>query len=265
MILSEIWIYPVKSCKGFNQTEAQVQRRGLLNDRRCIFLDENDTFLSQRTLPSLATLRTSIENGRLKFEYEGQMIWVDNNLHQQPKTITVWDKSCEGYAMGKEIDEVLSNWLGKKIKLYYQPDKAHRKPNPDFSLPQDELSFADGYPILLCTDASLNDLNQRLTTPVPMNRFRPNLVISGVERAFAEDTWRRIKIGEVLFNVAKPCERCVMTTVEQEKGVSSGKEPLKTLATFRLFEGYNSPIFGQNLIPEREGVIRVGDRIEILT
>lgn len=98
-----------------------------------------------------------------------------------------------------------------------------------------------------------------------MNRFRPNLVISGVERAFAEDTWRRIKIGEVLFNVAKPCERCVMTTVEQEKGVSSGKEPLKTLATFRLFEGYNSPIFGQNLIPEQEGVIRVGDHIEILT
>lgn len=123
MILSEIWIYPVKSCKGFNQTEAQVQRRGLLNDRRWIFLDENDTFLSQRTLPSLATLRTSIENGRLKFEYEGQMIWVDNNLHQQPKTITVWDKSCEGYAMGKEIDEVLSNWLGKKYNFIINPIK----------------------------------------------------------------------------------------------------------------------------------------------
>ena len=149
------------------------------------------------------------------------------------------------------------------------PEETRREVNPLYAVRkfQDVVSFADGYPILLIGKGSLADLNAKLENPVPMNRFRPNLVVENSE-SFAEDKWKKIKIGDTIFHLVKPSERCVITTVDQEKGVFGGKEPLKTLATYRLEKSATGQkiLFGQNLIAESfGGKIKIGDKIEILT
>ena len=140
------------------------------------------------------------------------------------------------------------------------PADTIRPVNPAYGRPGDHVSFADGYPALLASEASLADLNSRLAAPVPMNRFRPNLVVDGTE-AFAEDGWSRIRIGEVVFRVVKPCDRCVVTTIDQKTG-KAGKEPLRTLSRYRKKDG--KVYFAQNLIPDAPGTLRRGDPVEVL-
>ena len=160
--------------------------------------------------------------------------------------------------MGPEAAAWLSNFLGIEAQLVYMPDSTHRPTDHGrFETPN---SFSDAYPFLLISEASLGDLNQRLDQPVPMNRFRPNLVVKGCE-PFAEDTWKQIKVGNILFEVAKSCSRCSIPGVEQSTG-EQGKEPLKTLATYRRWD--HAIWFGQNLIAHSEGMLNVGDKVEVL-
>ncbi len=158
--------------------------------------------------------------------------------------------------------------MATNCRLVRLNENTKRKVNPFYAVRkfQDVVSFADGYPILLIGEGSLDDLNSKLEKPIPMNRFRPNLVVKGSE-AFAEDTWKKIRIGETIFHLVKPCARCVMTTIDQKTGISDGKEPLKTLATYRLVKksGKSKINFGQNLIADSfGGIVKVGDKIEIL-
>jgi hypothetical protein len=139
------------------------------------------------------------------------------------------------------------------------PESTFRPVNSHYATDNEQVSFTDGFPFLLISEASLQDLNKRLDEPVPMNRFRPNLVVSGCE-AFAEDSWRQIRIGSISFNVVKPCERCVITTVDQALGIR-GKEPLQTLSQYRRQNG--KILFGQNLIHTSLGALQVGDSVEI--
>ena len=165
---------------------------------------------------------------------------------------------------GDEVNGWFSDVLDVECRLVTMPETTRRRIPPEFAVNpgEDHVSFADGYPFLLIGEASLAEVNARLETPVPMNRFRPNLVVSGSE-AFAEDSWKKIRIGETVFHLVKPCARCVLTTVDQATGVKDGKEPLKTLASFRTFDG--KVLFGQNLIAENPGgVVRVGDEVEVL-
>ena len=178
--------------------------------------------------------------------------------------MTVWRSTVLAAAAGDEADAWFSAYLGQPVRLVYLDDPTRRAVDPEYGREGDTVSFADGYPLLLTSTASLGQLNQWLTAagdqPVPMNRFRPNVVVSGFG-PWAEDRWRRIRIGPVWFRVAKPCARCVVTTTDQATGMR-GSQPLTMLAARRRF-GHNL-VFGQNLIPDFPGHIRVGDPIEII-
>ena len=191
--------------------------------------------------------------------------------------VTIWQSVCEGEIYPAVVNEWFSNVLGTNCQLVYMPDNSRRNVNPRFDHGQDIVSFADGYPLMAISEASLADLNSRLDEQMPMNRFRPNLVISGCG-AFDEDDWQNISVGDANFRSTKPSERCVITTVDQSKGEFAGKEPLKTLASFRMAKkviphrtealgvGETAVLFGQNLIAESVGAaIKIGDRVEVLT
>ena len=190
--------------------------------------------------------------------------------------VTVWDSVCEGAVYGAALNEWFSDVIGTECQLVKMPDDSRRSISERFDQGGEVVSFADGYPQLVIGEASLEDLNSRLEKQVPMNRFRPNIVVADTE-AFDEDDWKRIRIGDAIFRLTKPCARCVMTTVDQSRGEFDGKDPLKTLASYRMAKDVmpertaslglsdTAVLFGQNLVGESVGeTIRVGDRVEIV-
>jgi uncharacterized protein YcbX len=278
MQISAINIYPIKSLKGISLDSAKVEERGLEFDRRWMLTTPEGMFFTQREFPRMATLAVAVESGELRVESpEAGTIAIpfEPDLGERQK-VTVWQSVCDGLAYNGAVSEWFSDAIGTNCRLVYMPDASRRHINPRFDRGDDVVSFADGYPLMLLGDGSLEELNSRLEAPLPMNRFRPNLVVSGSE-AFAEDDWRTIRVGEALFHSTKPCERCVVTTVDQSRGEFDGKEPLKTLATYRLAKmvmperveklglSENAVLFGQNLVCENPGAtIRVGDKGEAL-
>lgn len=276
MRVSEINIYPVKSLKGITVIEAEVEPRGLRSDRRWLIIDKDGNFLTQRGLPKMATIGVAVSGNGLDVRADGFVPLRVDPIEGERVTALVWNSTSEAVAYDIETNEWFSDVLGKEVALLYMPDNAGRPVNPRFDRGGEMVSFADGYPLMLLGEASLAELNSRLERPLPMNRFRPNLVVSGSE-AFAEDDWKTIRIGEAVFRSTKPCERCTITTVDQSRGEFDGKEPLRTLATFRsardvmperidaLGLGPNAVIFGQNLVAESAGAtIRVGDTVEVV-
>jgi uncharacterized protein YcbX len=269
MYLSEINIYPVKSLKGISLQKAKIERRGLQFDRRWMLVDEDNKFFTQREFPKMATLSTEIlENGLQVSENENNKILIPFETDsEETARVKVWSSFCRAKVYKNSINEFFRDTLQTNCKLVLMPEETQRKVNYFYAVQKDDhVSFADGYPFLLIGENSLADLNARLENPVPMNRFRPNLVVSDSE-PFAEDGWKKIKIGETIFHGVKPCARCVMTTIDQTEGVKTGVEPLKTLASFRIPKRSirQKILFGQNLIAEKEGdVLRVGDKFEIL-
>lgn len=278
MKLSEINIYPIKSLKGITLTEAKVEKRGLKYDRRWMLIDDKDVFFTQREFPKMATIAIELTENGLQISADG---FENLFIPYQPTTnekrkVRVWQSICDALVAENEINQWFSDVLRTNCQLVYMPDESKREINPLFNQNNDIVSFADGYPFLIIGENSLVDLNSRLENEIPMNRFRPNFVVQG-SAAFAEDNWKKIHIGNTIFRTTKPCERCVITTVDQYRGFFTGKEPLKTLANYRLsqdvfpsnFESFgltkNAVLFGQNLIAENFGeTIKVGDEIKIL-
>lgn len=268
MFISEINIYPVKSLAGITLNEAVVERRGLRYDRRWMLVDANDQFFTQREFPKMATLMPEITSEGLQINAGGEKLLVPYELEtKETVRVKVWRSVCRAKVYDDSINEFFRDVLGTECKLVLMPEETERKVNYFYAVHKDDhVSFADGYPFLLIGENSLADLNARLDKPVPMNRFRPNFVVSGAD-AFAEDGWKRVRIGETVFHIVKPCARCVMTTIDQTGGVRTGVEPLKTLSTFRIPKRSikKKILFGQNLIAEKAGAsVRVGDEIEIL-
>ncbi len=270
MELSEINIYPIKSLGGISLSESVVEEKGLQYDRRWMLVTENGEFLTQREFPKMATLKVSLENDSLKVvSAENQAVSIPFAPTSNDKMrVKIWSSKCNAVNYDETINSYFADTLQTNCKLVGMPEDSRRKVSPFYAVRkfQDVVSFADGYPVLLIGEGSLADLNSKLENPIPMNRFRPNLVVKNSD-AFAEDTWKKIKIGETIFHLVKPCARCVITTIDQTNGISDGKEPLKTLATYRLVKrGGESKInFGQNLIAESVGeIIKIGDKVEIL-
>ena len=277
MHVSEINIYPIKSLKGIALRSAVVERRGFEFDRRWVIVDPAGKFLTQRELPKMATIKVSVWGDCLDVSSNGSGTLRIEPLFEGPRVATaVWERAGDAIRYDVDTNEWFSDVLGTEVELRYMPDDAGRPVRPVFSLDDDKVGFADAYPVLLANAASMADLNSRMPTPLPMNRFRPNLVVGGAD-AWAEDGWSRIKVGDAVFRVVKPSDRCVVTTIDQAKGESGGKEPLKTLATFRMskdvfpdrFEAFglppNSVLFAENLIPDTPGVqVNVGDAVEVL-
>jgi uncharacterized protein len=277
MKISEINIYPIKSLGGISLTEAIIEQRGLQYDRRRMLVDENGKFLTQREFPKMSTVSISLAEHGLQVSADNfDDLIVPFEVEGERLKVQIWNSNCEAILSDLHINQWFSEVLQTTCNLVYMPDDYRREINPRFVVNHDIVSFADGYPILIIGEKSLNDLNSRLEIPIPMNRFRPNIVVSDSE-AFAEDNWKEIKIGNTTFRSTKPCERCVMTTIEQTEGVFTGKEPLRTLAKYRrsnqVFpETYqefglseNAVLFGQNLVAENFGEkIKIGDSLEVL-
>jgi uncharacterized protein len=265
-MLASVHIYPLKGCRAVDLDEAVVEPWGLAGDRRWLLVDVDGQFVSQREHPALARLVVAYGPGAdITVSSAGDRALSVAAPHGSAELlkVTVWRSTVLAAAAGPEADAWFSAYLGEPVRLVWQDDPTRRAVNPEYGLDGDVVSFADGYPLHLTTTGSLDQLGRWLADagdqPVPMNRFRPNVVVSGHE-PWAEDRWRRIRIGPVSFRVAKPCARCVVTTTDQATG-ERGRQPLRMLARHRRF-GMNL-LFGQNLIPDSPGLIRVGDPMEV--
>jgi uncharacterized protein YcbX len=261
--VSEINIYPIKSMKGITLHTAYVERRGIQFDRRWMLVDEAGRFISQREVSRLALLSTLLNNDTLTVNAPGkQALHLPMTLAGSERiSAQLWDDTILVLPAGKERDRWFSEFLGVGCRLVYMPDDTIRPVASEFALASDIVSLADGFPLLLISESSLDDLNARLADPVPMNRFRPSIVVTGCA-AFEEDKWKRIQIGNLVLRVVKPCSRCVTTTVDQATGVQ-GKEPLATLSQYRKVNG--KVYFGQNAIPENNAVVNIGDRLTVIS
>jgi uncharacterized protein YcbX len=268
MYLSEINIYPIKSLAGIALKESKIERRGLEFDRRWMLIDENNKFLTQREFPKMAAIKTGILPDGLQVSSGGSSLeFAFEPQSGETKPVKIWSSRCRAKIYESAVNEWFSDVLRINCRLALMPEETRRRVNYFYAVNKDDhVSFADGYPFLLIGENSLAELNSRLEEPLPMNRFRPNFVVAEAE-GFAEDSWKKIRIGAGVFHVVKPCARCVMTTIEQTTGEKDGKEPLKTLAGFRIPKRSvkKKILFGQNLIAENAGgVLRVGDSFEIL-
>ncbi len=262
--LSKIIYYPVKACRGFEVDSACVERMGLEHDRRMMVVTEQGQFLTQREYPRLALVTPKLSDGTLELSapnYDSIRLGIQTSGTHWP--VDIWkSKGVHAIDQGEEAARWFTDWLGTSVRLVHFADGYKRKVNAEYAVNDDDhTGFADGYPILLTSEEGLQDLNSRLETPVPMNRFRPNLVVKGCE-PFAEDTWNRIKVGDVELAIVKPCARCVVTTIDKET-LARSKEPLKTLGEYRKHK--LGAIFGQNVISLNEGRIRLGMTVEVLS
>lgn len=259
--LSEIWIYPIKSLGGIRLNESDVEARGLKYDRRWMIVDENNVFITQRKIHRMALLEVELSiNGLTIFHRQ----YPEDRLHigfgettDEVVDVKVWDDEVISKAVSEAADLWLSRVLELPVRLVYMDELSTRQIDPDYAEDGEEVSFSDGYPVLIIGQASLDELNSRLQEPIEMRRFRPNLVVTG-SAPFAEDDWSEIRIGAIDFKGVKRCARCVMTTINPETG-KSGAEPLKTLASYRRVG--NKIYFGQNLLIRGLGKVSVGDRI----
>ena len=265
MKVTALYRYPVKSLRGTVLTHAYVERQGLQGDRRWLVVDATGRFQTIREHPIMTQIEATLrDDGGLELSHPRHgSVAVAVPTASASRTVVVWDDDVAAVAADEAAGKWLSSVLELPVDLVYLANPNARPIDPDFGQPGDTTSFADGFPVLLTSTMSLNDLNSRLTGKVDMRRFRPNLVISGA-RPWAEDTWQVIRVGNVTFRVAKPCARCVVTTRDPDTGVQADpREPLRTLASFhRAASG--GIIFGQNLIPDGPGEIRVGDTVEVL-
>lgn len=263
-MLSSLHIYPVKSLKGLSLQEIHTTPKGPGMDRRWMVVDRDGRYLTQRIHPKMALIAVNYENNVLTIIIPGcSPITLVNFEQGSKRSVTVWKDTLEAVDQGDHIAEVLSTFLSVSCRLVFMPDSVFRRVDQDYSSnPLDDVSFADGFPFLLTTEASLDDLNLRLSSKVLMNRFRPNLVIAGCE-PFEEDNWKTIKIGTCVFKAIKPCARCRIITVDPDMGIADPKgEPLVTLSTYRKREA--RIIFGQNLVQTEGSALRVGDPVQIL-
>ncbi|MCA9581515.1 MAG: MOSC domain-containing protein, partial [Myxococcales bacterium] len=266
--LSAIRIYPVKSGRGIDLSEWEVDAFGLRWDRRFMVVDAEGEFITQRTEPILATLQaevTTIADDspilRLAANHQPTIDVPLTGPGTTRRSVQVWRSSPDVVDLGEAAATWVTRLLDRPARLVFMDRVGARLANPEYAPDGTPVGFADGYPFLIATEESLVDLNRRLDAPVPMDRFRPNLVLRGAS-PFEEDTWRRLRIGDLVLDIVKPCARCAVITVDQEEGRSRGKEPLRTLATFRTEA--RGVIFGQNAVHGGPANVRIGDPVEVL-
>lgn len=263
--ISALYIYPIKSLGGIALSSSKITRRGLEHDRRWMLVDENNEFLTQRAYPQMALLKTGIDEKTI-FVYHSDSAEdiIKLPLHPEAKetiTVKIWEDFCEAQYAADDVNDWFSEKLGIPCKAVFMPDNSKRKLDPLYAKSKEDITgFADGYPVLMISEASLQDLNSRLEEPVPMDRFRPNIVISGTA-PFAEDSMKTFRINQHNFYGVKLCGRCVITTTNQQTG-ERGKEPLKTLAGYRTIN--NKVCFGQNVICDDDGLVNIGDEVNII-
>ncbi|MBL1082738.1 MOSC domain-containing protein [Streptomyces actinomycinicus] len=268
--VQSIHVHPVKAFRGLSPREAVVEPWGLAGDRRWALIDDGGKVVTQREQPRLALAAAEpLAGGGIRLSAPGRSpLTVEVPQPAATVPMTIFGTKVEAVPAAADAHAWCSAYLQAGVRLVHLDDPATRRPiDPDHALPGETVSFADGYPLLVTTVASLEALNSLIAEgpnahegPLPMNRFRPNVVVAGTE-PWAEDHWTRISVGEVVFRGPKACGRCVVTTTDQDTAVR-GREPLLTLARHRRIGG--NLLFGLNLVPVSSGTIRVGDPVRVL-
>ena len=274
--IAQICIYPVKSCRGISVDEAEFGPRGLLHDREFLVVDGDGRFLTQRMTPRLALVEPALSDRALQLKAPGMpQIQVclsgSESREQEAKNmpVIIWDDHALADDAGEESAAWFSEFLGMKTRLVcIGPGYSRTIPRENIpelhqaSIAAPEVSFADAYPFLVISEASLSDLNSRLPVSLPIDRFRPNLVVSGCQGPYEEDGWTTPRVNGITFRHGGPCVRCIVTTTNQ-RTLERGPEPLRTLAKYRR-NAEGGVAFGMNFFCEsRSGAIRVGDVIEV--
>lgn len=254
-----LYIYPVKGARGLAIERSDVLRAGLRHDRQFMVVDERGHFLTQREHPRMALLETAIEDGELRLACGLGRVSVPLDVDGSPRSVTVWKDDVVALDAGPEPARLLSAHLGLACSLVRMPSTTIRRVDRDHGREGDHVGFADGFPVLVASLASLADLNARLDVPVGIDRFRANVVIDGV-RPWEEETATAMTIGALAFRTPKKCTRCVVVTTDQLTG-EVGKEPLRTLGTFRR-DG-SKVCFAMNAIPDEEGALAIGDPVRL--
>lgn len=260
-MLAEIHVYPIKSTKGVALAHAKVETQGIQDDRRYLIADMQGRMVTGRKYPHLVNVAAQVTDQGLSVTYPGK-----DALHLRKRDFTraaieakVWGDRFNALSTTDVANAWFSEVIGKPVQLLYCGEQSQRYREKLST----NVSFADGYPLLLIGRASLKELNRRCSEKIDMQQFRTNLVVECNE-PFEEDSWKKIRIGDVVFEVRKPCERCVFTTVSPTEGVfASSKEPIETLKTFRADEK-GRVFFGQNVVALNEGMITMGDEVEVL-
>lgn len=269
MIVSEVNIYPIKSCAGTRLEAGVIEARGFAHDRRWLLVDEDWRFLTQREIARMALIKPDVTTDArcLRLSAPGMSAFeLPTDQGGKRVAVTIWKDSGVGAVdQGDDVAAWLGEYVGQKVRLVRFADDYVRQVSQQYAPREtDQVGFADGYPFLFISEESLADLNARLVAKgeeaLPMNRFRPNIVVRGADEPYAEDTWRTIKVGDVLFDLVKPCARCAITTTDQVT-TQRGKEPLKTLSTYRLVG--SGAMFGQNAIHRSTGVVANGATVSV--
>ena len=266
VVVTGLFHYPVKSCRGTALTKAAFDARGIAHDREFVIAEPDGAFLTQRQEPTMALIQPVLTDDGLTLSAPGMApCRVVRHHDGDGLTVTIWKDTVAAVDQGDEVADWLSAYLGRPARLARMADDHIRRVDPAYARPEDQTGFADGYPALLIAEESLAELNRRLTArgeaPLPMNRFRPNIVVRGAGPPHAEDDWRDVRIGSMTFHGVKLCARCAITTTDQETA-ETGKEPLRTFATYR--KQPRGVMFGQNLTFDAPGTIAVGDAVEIV-
>lgn len=258
--ISELYIYPVKSCRGIKLNTSEVELFGLKHDRRWMLVDPEGVMLTLRKLSRMCLIQPELTlSGICLSAISMQDLMVDIPNQNKTRKVNVWDDIVDAYDAGDEASTWLSIFLKTECRLVYFPDNGFRQVDQTYAQKGDKTAFSDGFPLLLISQASLDDLNQRMESPITIHRFRPNIVIEGCV-PFAEDLWKKIRIGNIVFRLVKPCSRCVIPSINIETAEKEN-EPTRTLASYRRRE--NKIYFGQNVIAEGEGVIKIGMAVDL--
>jgi uncharacterized protein YcbX len=262
--ITQITLYPIKSCTGISVESAKLDFRGFSDDRCFMLVDIKGRFLTQREHPGMSRIMVSRNGHDWSVQIEGQQkleLPASLSAHKE-RLVRIWKDQLNVAVASASYNEWFSDAIGVQCELVQMNAQHLRLIKPGRGRIDDTVNLADGSPVLLTSEASLFALNQRLEDPMPMVRFRPNLVVSA-DIAFVEDCWRRIRVGEVEFEVGWGCTRCIVTTIDPKTAKKHPNgEPIKTLKGFR--SGPEGVMFGQNLIPRRLGTVRVGDLVEVI-
>lgn len=263
IIISELAIYPVKSMRQVPLEKAAIDMGGLKNDRRWMVVDADGRMITQRQQSRLSLIQPELIDGGIILRTSGQSDLTVNIPAGNTIIVSVWNDNCNVCDTGDEAAQWLSQFLGVACRLVYFPDREVRVVDQNYAQQGDHTAFSDGFPVLLISQASLDDLNSRMKDPVPMVRFRPNIVVSGCD-AFAEDDWKQLQIGELSLRIVKPCCRCVIPSIDIETGErSQNHEPTKTLSSYRRRD--NKILFGQNAVIDGQGELKTGMTIDIVS
>lgn len=264
MHIASLHLHPLKSCAQLDVDMLDITPRGPAGDRRWLIVDDGGRFVTARQRTEVVGIRAVPDATGLRLDAPGMpTLHVAMPAGDAARTtVTIWKDSVHAQRCDPAADAWLTRYLGSPAHLVHMDEATHRPVDPDFAEPGDIVSFADAYPLLVISQAALDGLNARLADPVPMARFRPNLVVAGAA-AHAEDGWRRVRIGDVEFDAVKPCTRCVFTTIDPVTLTRDPDgEPLRTLARYRRTAA--GVTFGMNLIPRATGTVRRGDRVTVL-